>query len=332
MFRNSCNLRGLPVHKVDQTPRRSIVFIALILALAVGGAGQSAPAQASPAATEYRYSMIARKLKGNATICVGDDVPIHVRVIRAEFVGDVGSNVQEVPGVFVRASMSPEGVGKLNPISMMTGWDANDPGGADYKFHAEKAGTTIISFKGTINHIWWPAQLGLPPLIDRRDFVEDLVELTVEECQYKVTTISKWESSGLVKIRIEAWIHEAGLAEDGPGHYTGTGSVTWTLATDQLGDCNAQSLTTTSQAELTGARDEELTVNVAFDTANISIPVYCVGSDGGVAQGSTPVQLTPDAVTFTVPASGGGTRETHVLRGPETVSGFVVAIVTRVNQ
>lgn len=327
MFRKSFNLKGLPAQKFNPIPRKRIIFIALVLALVIGGASQPAPA---PAATEFRYSMIARKLNGNATICVGDDVPIHVRVTRAEFVGNQGSNIQEITGARIDTSMSNGGIGKLSPIEIDTGWDPNYPGGADFKFHAEKAGTTLITFKGTISHIWW-LTLGLP-LIDRRDFVEDQVEITVEECQYKVTTISKWEYSGQVNIRIEAWISEAGLVDDGTGRYTGTGSVTWTVFTSQLLDCDAQSVITTSQAHLTGAReDDELTVDVAFDTANISFPTFCERE--GVAQGGTPVQLTPDAVTFTVPASGGGPpRMTQVLKGPESATGHIVVSVTRVTQ
>lgn len=115
--------------------------------------------------------------------------------------------------------------GRLNPISIYTGWNSNDPGGADYKFHAEKPGSTTLIFKGTINHIWWGAKLGLVPFVDRRDFVEAQVEITVEQCQYKVTTISKWQVTGPANLNIEAWINEAGLTDDGTGHFRGTASV-----------------------------------------------------------------------------------------------------------
>jgi hypothetical protein len=310
-----------------------ILYAALISTLAIGSAGQTYSVRAASAATELRYSLSAKKLKGNnATICVGDDVPIHVRVTRAEFDGDQGSNAQEITGARIEASMSNGGIGRLNPISIHTGWDSNDPGGADYKFHAERVGTTTIFFKGTINHVWWPAKLGLFPLVDRKDFVKDQVEITVEECQYKVTTISKWQVSGEANIKIEAWINGAGLMDDGTGHYTGTANVTWQLTASQVVDCKAQSVTTTSEATLNGERDDDqLIVDIDFLTANILLPAFCM-ADGDIASGSTPVQMTPDPVTFTVPASGGGERQPHVLQGPESVSGFIVVIVTQANQ
>jgi len=333
MFKNFSNPPGSSRQNRNLIPRLSSLPLALVLVLSLGSAGQIPPAHAAPAATELRYSMSAKKLGGNATICIGDDVPIHVRVTRAEFVGNQGNNVQDIPGARIEASMSNSGIGRLNPISIYTGWDSNDPGGADYTFHAEKAGTTIIKFKGTISQIWWPAKLGLPPLVNRRDFVNAQVDITVKKCDYKVTSISKWQVPGPVNLRIEASISEAGLVDDGTGRFTGTASVQWHLTTSKLLDCEAQSVTTTSEAELTGVReDEELTLDLAFVTANITLPVFCVGSDGGIASGGTPTQMTPKPVTFTVPATGGGTRETHVLQGPETVSGSVVVIVTRVTQ
>ena len=308
------------------------LFLAFVFVFSIGFADQASHAQAAPAATEMRYSMSARNLGGNATICVGDDVPIHVRVTRAEFVGNQGSNVQDIPGARIEASMSNGGIGKLNPISIYTGWDSNDPGGADYTFHAEKAGTTVITFKGTISQIWWPAKLGLPPLVNRRDFVNARVEITVKSCDYRITSISKWLVPGPANIRIEAMINEAGLAEDGTGRLKGTATVQWQLTTSQVLDCKAQSVTTTSEAELTGVREEEeLIVDIAFETANITLPAFCVGSDGGIASGGTPAQMTPKPGTFTVPASGGGKREPHVLQGPGA-SGSVVIIVTRVTQ
>jgi len=318
----------------DASERRRSIFLVLVLVFVIGSAGQARLAQAAPAATEFRYSMSAKKLRGNATICIGDDVPIHVRVTRAEFVGNQGDNVQDIPGARIEASLSNSGIGRLNPLSIYTGWDSNDPGGANYTFHAEKTGTTIISFKGTINQIWWPAKLGLlPGAVTRRDFVNAQVEITVEKCDYKITTISKWQVPGPVNLKVEALISEAGLADDGTGRLTGTASVQWQVTTSQLEDCQAQSVTTTSQAELTGVReDEEVTLDVAFETANITLPTKCVGSDGGIASGGIPVQVTPKPVTFTVPAPGGGMRGDHVLQGPESMSGFVVVIATRVAQ
>ena len=319
------------LRRVNIVPDWRRVMLALLLAFLIGSVGQMPLAQAAPPAAEVRYSLIAYKLKRDTTICVGDDVPIRIRVSRATFVGSQGDNVQDIPGAHIEASMSNPGIGTLHPISIYTGWDSNDPGGAVYKFHASKVGRTTINFKGTINHIWWPAILGLPKAIDRRDFVEDQVQIEVQECQYKVTTISHWKVPGEANVQIEATLDGAGLTDDGTGlHYNGNGSVTWHLTGGQVEDCVPQSVTTTSQAELVGERDGDLLiVDITYLIAAISIPVYCV-RDGEVASGSMPVDLLAEPVSFTVPGSGGGVRETHVLQWPEPEEGFVVAIVKQV--
>lgn len=322
MFRTFHNPRASSTQARNQTPPWRSVFIALVLTMLIGGAGQPALAQAAPAGdASIGVYMFARQLEPQ-TLCVGNNTPIVVIVFKKfEVVGEAPV-LGGLIGVEVQALVTDSSIGSINPSSSLT--SMNSEGRAWFIFSAEKPGTTIIQFWGKVSSLVF---LGLEI---SSDTVTTELSVTVEECQYKVTTLSKWQPGGIVNMRIVAWIHEAGLVDGGTGRYTGTGSVLWTLATDKLGDCNAQSVTTTSQAELTGVRDDELTVDVAFDTGNISLPTFCVRE--GVAQGSTPVALTPDPVTFTVPASGGRNRYTHVLQGPEgPISGSVVVIVTRVN-
>ena len=325
MNRNSHNLRG---STVNPAPRWRSVFIALILALVIGSVGESFPVQAAPATTEMRYSMSARKLNGNnATICVGDDVPIHVRVTRAEFVGNQGDNVQDIPGVRVEASMSNGGIGNLHPISTYTGyWNSDDPGGVDYKFHAEKVGTTIITFKGTINQVWWGAIIGLP-LVTRRDFVESQVEITVEECQYKITAISHFSAQGVTFVATM----EGALTKGADGRFTGLATVTWVGGRFVSYDCVSVFTIDPSQVELLGVQEgDELTVNVAYLPANLGNATNCPGAGSG----NYPGKIIPDPITLTVSVSGGGDRQTQNLYEPTYYSmlGFVVVIIERVNQ
>lgn len=302
MNRNSHNLRG---SSVNPASRWRTVFIALVLVLAIESAGQAPPVLAAPAAMELRYSMLARKLRGNnATICVGDDVPIHVRVTRAEFVGAQGYHVQDIPGVRVEASVSNGGIGKLNPISIHTGWSSDDPGGADYKFHAEKVGTTIISFKGTINQVWWGAKLGLAPFVTRRDFVEDQVEITVEECQYKVTVSSSFPVPDMF---IGAVFKDALMTLDAQGFYSGTATVTWSgywlpFGGARISCVNFLKTLAPSKATLVGLVNEsgQLELTIAYDPHNLAWSQKCTGLE----RSEYKFEATATDLKFNVPASG----------------------------
>jgi hypothetical protein len=277
---------------------RNTISALLLFTLFLGSLNQSLPVQAAPVGnTEFRFSMEAIKLNGTATICVGDNVPINIKVRRSEMVGgDLGYG-QFLPGVKIQAiHISNPSVGTLNQNTIYTGWNSNDPPGADLMFHVVKVGSTTISFKGTINHIWWLAELGFPPVVDRRDFVNATVDITVEECQYKVLTVSHFLEQGVkLTARMEGMLHGA------DGHYSGTGTENWIGGIAVAGDCSSAITVYTSDATLTGELEgDTLKVSVVYSPAFLE-------NIGGCPSGVVDQDwVTPDPLGIAVPASIGG--------------------------
>lgn len=303
---NTLNRRRI----VNTTPISHHVLLALVLAfgLTFGSSGQTPPAQAAPAGgTEIQFSMLARNLNGNATICVGDDVPIYVRVSRTEVVGNNKRNIQRLPGVSVKASLTNGGIGSLSPTSIVTGWDTNDPGGAEFNFHADEAGKTIISFMGTIRQKWWPAKIGLPAPVFRKDFVYALVDITVEECQYKVTAISRWTGHDLNLVAI---IDQEGLSEQAPGIYNGTATVNWVI-TEFPGNTCSRLFNATSDANLaadtTVENSRQLSLDIAYQPVQKEFyyyyrePVFNECAETAMFL----LYFRPDPLKINVPISGG---------------------------
>jgi len=339
MFRNTHNRRGSSTRARKPTSRWRAFCIALVLVLTAESMLQIAPAHAAPPADTIRYRLLARKLKGDATVCIDDDVPIKVRVVSAEQTGNQFDNVQTISGAVVDATMSPGGIGTLSPRLAYTGRGTLAPGEIDYNFHAVKEGSTTITFEGTVlygavkNAI---LRLGKALGIYSQNFfgprVFNQIEIKVEKCNYKVTSISKWVSTGQVQVKIDATITNCGLIDDGSGKtFKGECSVDWSVSGSQMVDCNGPRSTTTSQATVSGERNEDdLKVKVEIQEANIEFKVHCEGDDGGVIDDGLPVQMKAAPVSFTVPVSGGAGREDQVLQAVETVSGYMVAGVWRV--
>ena len=296
---------------------RSVFSALVLLAFFMGSLGQTPPALAAPAgSSEIHFFMTATKEK-NGTICVGDDVPLHVKVIRTEMTGNPG-NVgypQGVSGVTVKATTSNASVGVLNQNYVDTGWRSGDPGGADYIFRADKAGTTTISFTGTINHLWWPSILGLSTSVDRRDSVNDQVDIKVENCKYKVTTISYFDQPG---IQFDALIKDGELKSDSPGHYTGTATVDWLITVAASGpSCKPQLFTSTSQADLTGVMDadgQQIKVDIVYQMARVKYSGE--RTDDCSPSWNATDAYTPDPLTLRVPSSGGTSRQSQMAVEP----------------
>lgn len=320
---------------VNPAHRRHRIFMALVLVLTFGSTGFSLPVQAATAATEFRFFMTAKKVRGNAAICVGDNVRIRVQVMRAEVVispGNLGY-IQNLPGALVTGSVSNVSVGTLQPASIRTGFYSIDPGGAEFQFHADKVGTTSISFKGTINHIWWASKylIGLPALTDRTDFVTDQVGITVEQCQYKVMAISHFSTAGVKLLAIMDGV----LIKNEDGNLTGTAAVNWIGGPVTLGGCNGTMEVAPGQATLVGEQaGEQLIVDVTYHETTLGHLYNCIP---GSVEIHPPV--IPDPVSVTVPVSGGDIfGKDQNLSAPcymceeYDMSGFVNVDVTRVVQ
>lgn len=313
--------------RVNFVSRWRALFIALVLALSVGSVGLTEPAQAAPAATEFHFYLKAKKDRRNATICVGDKVPISAEVTRAEFVGNQGSNRQNVPGIQVDASMS-NAIGTLTPRSSHTGWRPLKPGTANFILTAEKAGTTTITFKGMITQTsWWSTWVG--PLEVEVSFVEDQLTIKVEDCEYKVNTISRWEQDGGY-FTVYATINGARMKRDVEGGpYTGTASVDWTIIPNlDLSGCTMSAMVVPpSEAFLYGKIDgDDLYVDVSFDPSIFEpVKIACPnlpGSPSGSA--SAAFKVTPEPMTRKVPYTGGSSEKSQGLTNFPPGRGFIL--------
>jgi hypothetical protein len=330
MFRNSHNSRGSSTHVKNAAPRWRGLFIALVLALSIGSVSQTAPAQAAPAATEFGFKLKAKKDKGNATVCVGDQVRISVQVTREEYVGNKVSNRQNVPGILVDASMSNK-IGSLSPSSSETGWKPIKPGTANFILAAEKAGTTTITFKGTITQIWWWSKL-VGPLEVEIDFVEDQLNIKVEDCEYKVDTYSRWVQNGGY-FTVIAMINGGGMKVDEQGQYSGTASVDWGIIPNlSLSGCTMGAMVIpSSEAKLYGDIDgSDLYVVVTFTSVTYKpVEIACPnlpGSPSGSA--SSAFKVSPEPMTRKVPYTGGSSEKPQGLTNFPSGNGLIT--VTRV--
>ncbi len=329
MNRNFHNSRGSSTRDGNQNPRWRIIFLALVSALVIGSAGQTPLARAAPAgATSLMFYMRAAKER-EGLVCRGELVHISVKVHRvAEDVGgDELANLDAaVTGVEVRGLVQ-NNIGELTPNNNTTiAAGAITPNSADFIFTAREIGETTISFRGlVVTPGWFGTNWG-----GGSQAVSAFVHVQVIPCAYKVTTEGAWRVPGPANISVAAISDDAKVrAADAQSPFTGSTTVNWVLTTSQVGDCEAQSVTTSSQVDWTGQMDDsgQLNLNGAYQSAAMSLPVYCVGSDGGVASGSTPVQLTPDPLQVSIASTGGVFRQSQVLQGPEPTPGYVTIIV-----
>jgi hypothetical protein len=309
-------------------PWRIFFRVLVMLALLMGSLSHT---QAAQAATEIRFSMTAANLKRNTIVCVGEDVPIQVKVFRVEFTGNQMDNSQRVTGVLVKAEMWDASIGKMNPVQSSTSWSSNDPGGADFNFHTIKAGTTTISFGATIKTTSWLAKLGFSSAV-KTDVATGEVTIKVEDCKFRVNALSHWVQ---VRTKFDALIRDGILTVDAQGNYTGTATVYWDITLDPApgSKCKPQVFTSTSQVNLTGAKTEggkKIIVDVEYQPAKLTWSGF--RSDDCSKSFDELDMYTPAPLTIAFPVSGGFSKQTQVavevlsaalnMTGPVSVSVF----------
>lgn len=294
----------------------------VVLALLAGGMGQTPLAQAAPANdASIGVWLMAEQVGVRHTICVGDEVQIRIMVLKKIEVAGRGPVLGRLPGVNVRAAVvGSGGVGSISPANSSTSLRSNPIGATYFTFKAEKPGVVFIDFKATVNRITF---LGLEV---SGDTVTAQTGVQVEDCKYRLSLTSRWQVAGEANIKIVARIKIAGMVEDGGGHYSGTARVMWLVFAGDVGDCSGI-IPPDSTAEAVGQvyGPEEFIVDVAYETAPVTIDVNCKGAGGGQQ-----ILLSPKPVTFSVPASGGNQTLAHILIGPDgPMQGTVVVIVQR---
>ncbi len=124
---------------------------------------------------------------------------------------------------------------------------------------------------------------------------------------------------------------EGSLVDEGSDtRLSGRGTVTWTVTSGQVMDCAPQATTSPASAELTGDREGQvLTLDIAYPPAAVALQTFCVGRDGGIAQGGMPSLVEPAPVTIVMENLVAARRMNHPLRQPEPQDGTVVVLVWR---
>jgi hypothetical protein len=232
--------------------RRIATILVLAFSVAAMGAAPVAPARAAlSGAGELRYFMEASKVYGTALICVGDTVPINVKIVRAQVSQGNALSTERVTGAKVTSVVADASIGALDRATNYTGWRGDAIGTATFTFLAHKAGSTTIRFEGHIHYR--KGILEHFSFAQRNDLVSDIVAVTVQDCDYQVSVASHWKETSR---RDVASISAALLTSDAPGHYQGSGTVNWTFAEAQaVNGCPLHAVSSTSQADLTARLD-----------------------------------------------------------------------------
>ena len=297
------------------------LWVVVLLVPVLGSMGWSRPVGAAPAGNAtVGIGLFAQRVKAEQTICAGDKVAIRARVMKR--IGVDGSySLVTLLGEEINAYVDGSGVGSISPSKSTSGLNSRPAGAAYFTFSAEKSGSTTVVFQAKVN------QRSFLGVTFSGDTDTTALPLKVENCRYRVTSFSRWHVQGDAEIKVIAQIQDAGMAEDGGGHYTGTADVSWVIVPGQVGTCSATATTPGSRAELNGQvyGPEEFTVNLKFLPASVTLNVDC--GDGAV--GTFPIELIPDSLTVSIPAAGGSERQAQQLQGVEPTVGSIVVIVKR---
>jgi hypothetical protein len=279
------------------------LLVITVLASLIGSSAHAAP----PGPAKLNISLEVKQLGGQRTLCVGDNVQFRVKVWQQIGIdGDV--TIAALMGVRVDAS-GGGGVGTLRPASDTTSL-SNVPAGATvFTFVAENAGDATLVFKATINTRVF---LGL---VLSNNIMASSVSIRVEDCQYKVTTLSKWQDPAPGRFTVYARIINAGLTEVGGGLYKGTAVVKWLMTVGRVGNCIPQSNVAEGQAQLSGQVNGpgEILITVVYDQTDIPLPVKCVGESGEVATGDLIYAAEIETVKIRMHPVGGTMRENTLL-------------------
>jgi hypothetical protein len=323
MLRNSNNPGRLSMNAGNSALRWRSVFIALVLALTIGSAGQISPAQAAPArSTNLRFELKPYP-EGPLTISECEFVHFDVIVSKEEQVVLFGRErpvYSILSGVNINGSVQNSNIGTLRPPKSSTGFEDDDTAAAGFTFTPKKAGKTTITFKATVGTYWvGDAQEKNAKQIEVPD---KMVQVTVTPCKFKVTTISSW-SAGM---DIVAAIDDAVMKADEQGHFTGSANVNWVTSIIGGPGCGAKSTVAPGKADLTGEINEsdQLVGKVTFQPVSASGFAACAGV--GISTGNSGIA---DPLTINVASSGGVSRqaEVSIWKKGGSVTGSAIIIV-----
>jgi hypothetical protein len=331
MLRNSNKPRGSSVNAGSTAARWRSVFIALLLALAIGSAGQISPTQAAPDNPADIYFEVWAFPEAPPPVCINKTLKIYVSVNKG-IVKTINGKEYDLPrgmvsgGVTIHSSMSTSNVGTLTPESLPVEVDsgASSPGQVMFVFTAKQRGTTTLIFESN-GVIGAGADVtGAPPdsmltsLGQKVPAKKAEIPVKVIPCKFKVTTISRW--IGPVYNTI-ATSDEAEVVADAQGNFTGSATVNYaTPITDS--SCSFSASDTPGQVDWSGTIDsDQLVLSGTFQPSMTSFSASCPPAPGTFSKQQ---QWTADPLPFRVALSGGGFTQAQ---GAPGVSGSAVIVV-----
>lgn len=325
---------------MNMIQRWRTVCIILMLLLTIAGAGQTPPAQAASDNPADVYFEVSASPSKPPPLCINQSLQIYVSVNKniTKIIGGTSYNLPRgivTGGGMIHGIVSNPRIGEFRSDeyhieSSAYGADSLSSGMIVFTFTAKKAGRATLTFTADIPYHLVASNSDEVVPLHTVPAKKAEIPVVVRNCKFKATTIGEWHVPGPANISIVAISEDAEVkTADAQSPFTGSARVNLAVTTSQVGDCIAQSVTTSSQVDWTGDMDDNglLVMEAKYQTAGISLPVYCVGSDGGVASGSTPVQLTPDPLQVSLASSSGVFRQSQVLQGPEATPGYVTIIV-----
>lgn len=306
MNKNFHNSRGSSTHGGNQNPRWRTVFIALVLALAIGSASQTPPVQAAPAGVLAYFSMEVQNPK--TTLRCGQTVTYLVRVDVAPSHGmptpspaSMGfAKGISMANITVEASSVNKSVGDFvgtGTAKTVVVLDGDLAGlGAKFKFKANKPGKTTLYFEGLVG----------------KEYVSTKLDVTVLPCKFKAKTVLQFSTGFYNLAGISS---DAVMIADEQGHLTGSASMSWAYSEviSGGGPCRYSMLAADSQVDLVGQLDEDggqVMTTATFQPTTVSSTVSCPPFTG-----TGPDLATVHPLTFTVDSSGGVSTQTATAEG-----------------
>jgi hypothetical protein len=287
------HLTRLVITAARCAPRSLLACAALALTLGIGSSDQVALAQEGQAPLiDYAIDFGTPR----TSICVGETVPIPVRVIARVFVpGDPNVGLHRVLGVALAASTDTSILQDVTTSQTTPSLYVDEPLSTTYLFKGKAPGRTSIQFTGSVRTLDPLYGLGFP--------LEDSLAVRVIPCNLLVVTVSRWTvnlTGG--KVTALAIVHDGRMTGDQEGYYTGEAGVTW-IVTASIPGCGYSSTLNFSKVNLRGRLDENNQIHVDLTFPALSgtevIPCPGVGTGGGG------VTLTPASMSVIVPIYGG---------------------------
>ena len=297
-------LRESSAHAGNATSRWRTVFIALVLALTIGGAGQTPLAQAAAAdAVEIKFELKVYPEK-LPRICPKKALTLYASVSKTvnKVIGGKPFELPgDAPGPLVSGSVV-SGSGELKKQLV----EIDTPGSAvPFVFTADKPGKVTLKFTASIKNSWIGAN---EEVIGSGVKVEKEVTVKVG-CKVKVGTVSQFSAQGAKLVATM----DGEMKSDEQGNFTGSATVNWVGGlTVGYRDCSGVIDVASSQADLTGNQDDSdrLAAEVTYLPAALTHTFDC-----GASQ-TIQTQVIPDPLVYSGPSFGGVSTQSQDLYEP----------------